>query len=721
MNPSTQSPLDRATFPGVPESVADLWSASPYDGSLEPASVRAVLNGASAVVNAMAGGTRYAVTLSGATATAATAYKQRQVLITTAALQDQRLSVLERLGITTALAVHEAGHGRLSEPMGQAVERWAKSTPMDSATKFLVAKFSNVIEDVRLERLSDERWPAYRGLFPLAMWWVAQRYPSGGVSRMPTTKGEALNLCIAATRYDEHTAWSADPAVQDERAWWIAWAERGAQEHKPAGHIRVIREALEHISALPANAPDSEHGTEPGDGQGESGEAGDGEQGEPGGEAGDGQGSAPCTCGCSVAQFAPVKAGCTDEHCQCHGGQQPDEDGDEPGNGSGGEADEDGDEDEDGSGTGASGLDADEDGDPGEDAEGDGGDGAIDGDGEGDATGEKPGETGADKPGSGAGNGGEADRDALDEPLPLELDEPGALSADEQAIDQTVVDGLNSEAQALSRTEIAVTHPPVNDPGWDQHRQTVAVIDEPNPAHIGTVTTSPMVQAALRQAFSARKTSHEAKTMANSGQVSGRRLYRARTGVGQVFTRREGNSPDRLDVHFVVDCSSSMAGGTIMQAQSLTANMVEALARIPTIRTHVWGFRSSGMSTALLDVFDSRKGHKVNRLSALFAAGGTPTATAVRAIGQRVLQDRKPRERSLIVVLTDGQPSEHEQWVRSAVETMGKQRVGVLAVAIAPGLSESQRRTFGADSTVIWNGDWRRLGRDLGKALGRLA
>ena len=200
--------------------------------------------------------------------------------------------------------------------------------------------------------------------------------------------------------------------------------------------------------------------------------------------------------------------------------------------------------------------------------------------------------------------------------------------------------------------------------------------------------TDPSVQAALRQAFTSRKTSHENKSIASTGsRLSGNRLYRARTGSSAVFVRREGISPDRLDVHFVVDASSSMGvpsytrdaagqpiftGTRMSSAQTLTANLVEALLRLPAIRQHVWSFRDSGHTTMLGDVLDTRQGHGVERIRSMQPGGGTPTATAVRAIGERVIAERKPRERSIVIVLTDGQPSEEVAWVRAAVNSAGR-------------------------------------------------
>ena len=648
--------------------------------------VQAVLRGSSAIVNAMAGGERYRVTLSGAISTAATDLKRRDVAITTAALRDERLSVLERLAITSGMAQHEAGHGRISVPMMDAVHA---AFPGNVRAH----RLSNIVEDVRLEQRSDARWPAYRGTFALTLWWVANRHPVNGIDTLPQSRAEAVNFCVAAARYSAHTVWGTDPAVLAERGWWQAWSLRAAKHDEPAGHVAAIREALEHIEHLPDAIQTDEPG-EPGEPGGEPGEPG-----EPGTEPNEKK-SGECTCGCSTVDLAePVKPGCTDAGCQCHAGAaKGTEPGDEPG--------EDGDEDGDG-------------------------DGEQDGD-ESDEDGEA-----SNEPGDGAGNGGDEpqpEADGLKEPLPLEIDED--LTDDERLNDALIAQGLKSAAERRGRDEIVVTHPVINQPDQDRSRERTAKVfpvGEPEP---GTVKdTDPSVQAALRQAFTSRKTSHDNKSVAASGRISAGRLHRARTGVGNVFLRNEGISPDRLDLHFVVDASSSMGvptltynehgeripGTRMRAAQTLTANLVEALLRLPNVRQHVWSFRDSGHTTMLGDVLDTRLHQPVERIRKIGAGGGTPTATAVRAIGERVIAERRPTERSIVVVLTDGQPSEPAEWVRAAVNTLSDKGVAVLAVAISNGLTDSLRQCYGADNVVVWHDDWRRLGRELGQALGRAA
>ena len=118
---------------------------------------------------------------------------------------------------------------------------------------------------MRLERASDERWPAYRGTFPLTLWWIANRHPVNGIDALPKSRAEAVNFCVAAARYSAHTVWANDPAVLAERDWWQAWSQRAASHDEPAGHVAAIREALEHIEHLPDQTPQDESGDEQGD------------------------------------------------------------------------------------------------------------------------------------------------------------------------------------------------------------------------------------------------------------------------------------------------------------------------------------------------------------------------------------------------------------------------------------------------------------------------
>jgi hypothetical protein len=752
--PNATQPLDRSQRPAIPASVTDLWDGWDFHGlPAEGAGDRVAplgvaLRGITSVVNAMAGGDHFRVGLSGS-GTAWTDLKAKMVNVTSAALADGRLTLDEALAVTTAMAIHEAGHGRITGPMDRAVSRrW----PGQGSEAQMAHRLSNIVEDVRLEADTARLWPAYGDLFAVACWWVAQRYPSGTISRVPASQAEAANMAVAAIRYDVHTTWSADPAVQAERAWWQQWGQHAATLNKPKDHVAAIEDAMARLANLPEQAPQPA-GPEPtpaplGD------EDGDDLFGEPGDPF--------------QMDEQPDVADAND-----------DPDGHSPW----GDEDED-DEQSDGEG-GDEPLDAD--GLPGE-ADGPTDEGEADGEGSGEAKGDSEGNpsTGAEadpdgpmgQPDDGAHTEGgevtyhhgdeaqssedeaereaagddvvygptdgkdwdpngqrtlpdegsdEPERDALSDPLPAHATD--AVTSDDRDRDMVLADALTRADRPQGETT-RVTH-------YGGHGNSPT---SPHSVLVGTtrletertgIATNPAVQGALRAAFTSRRTARDNRDVARSGRISGSRAYRVRAGFDNVFTRRDSLSPDRLDLHLLVDASGSMgtpaSGGygrypgpkRVTLASQMAANITEALAHLPYVRVHVWAHNTVN-GTTLWDVYDSRRGEKVGRMAGIRAAAANNDASAIAALSSRIVNERSARETSVMVVVSDGAPCEDEAWVRGAVENARKQKVGVMSVAITGGLTTTQEACYGADWVVPWNGDWDDLSRNIARMVGRL-
>ena len=736
--PSAERPLDRTHAPGVPPAVADLWDGWGYPGGTSPEAVAVALGGVTSIVNAMAGGDRYSVGLGGAS-TAWTDIKGHRVAITSAALADPRLTVSEALGVTTAMAVHEAGHARLTAPMQRAVER-AFGKAGTSARADRALRLSNIVDDVRLEARTADRWPAYGPLFPLAMWWVAQRYPSGKIARLPASQGEAVNFGLAAIRYGDLTEWATDPAIAAERAWWADWGQRAASHDRPKDHVGAISEALDRIAGLPEQVeqPQPPQPGQPGqqpdesesedqdegegvEGEGESDESEDQDDDEPGDEPEQSEGS---------GSDWSDEADADEDEDEATGGEWDDDADDEPGEGTPApsapsESDEDGDEsDED--------EDEDEDDEPG-DGETDGpdtylhrdepteGDEAPEDDREADATYYGPAGTDAADwdPTEGIA---QDDRDALTSPLPAHAAD--AVADDDRNRDIALDKWVQSQAVAQSRETIEVRH--------DGGEHIINVDVRPLVTARERVTTDQTVQQAIRGAFTSRRTARDARDVARSGRVSGHRAYRVAAGFDNVFTRRDQISPDRLDVHLLVDASGSMgsrdgngwgrSGPTrLSMAAQMAANITEALARLPYIRVHVWAHNNLGSRPILHDVYDSRKGEPLARIAGIVSAGDNRDASAIRALSVVIERERSRRERSVMVVISDGAPCEPEPWVRGAVEATRQRGIGVVSVAIAGGLTSTQEACYGTDMVVPWHGDWDALTRGMAKIMGKIA
>lgn len=834
----TSRALDRTHQPPVPAAVQDLWADWGYTGILtadegrQAQQARVALQGVTAIVNALAQGDQYRVALSG-TATAWTDMRVKQVSVTSAALYDPRLTPDEGLAITTAMAVHEAGHGRISGPNAKAVEKAYKST--GHVQQALAGRLSNIVEDVRLEADTARLWPAYGPLFPLALWWVAQRYPTGAVSRVPASQAEAANFAVAAIRYADLTRWDDTvPGVASERAWWQAWGASAAKAKGSTAHVAAIREAMAHIAHLPEQAPpppapepeapeveddEQEDGGYPGDMDDLLDESDEDEQ-QAGGspsedwaDEDDEQGDEPSLSGRmddeSDEDDEPRVSGDWDDEPE--DGEDADEDEDDEVSATGSESDEaddtdwdrnppasptraeptdDESDDEDdesldaesaGQG-GDQGTDMEDDesersepseptsatdGTPGDLGEGIGDedwgdehtegdeaeyhhrDGEVEGDSPDDDTPEDGGSmtygddgsdddfTGAEDGSMGEQDGYEPERDALTDSLPAHAAE--ATNYDDRNRDIALGQAMMSESQAEASDRITVTHAGYrgylsdDDEGAAHGVSRVSVGVVPLDTDRVRITTNPAVQQGLRGAFTSRRTARDSRDVARSGRVSGHRAFRVAAGFDNIFTRRDALSPDRLDVHLLVDASGSMhdrvtrarwgapAGPRrVEMAAQMAANITEALDRLPYIRVHVWA-HNTAHGTTLWDVYDSRKGQPLARIAGITASGSNNDASAIAALTHRVVSERSTRERSIIVVISDGAPCEPEDWVKGAADSARKQKVGVVSVAIAGGLTKTQEACYGVENVVPWTGDWSALATGIAKIIGKMA
>lgn len=260
----------------------DLWNTyARWDGKHEQGRILEAHKLVETFVNALSE-QQYQVTFTQDADVSATAFSdlgRKKITINSSPLWDESLTAEESATILTGMACHEASH-----------TTWSINT-LDAVNEAfhyneLAHVVSNVLDDIRIEREFQARYPGFGDLFtPMLAYFGKQ-----GGFREPINPLDAM---VRATRYDSFTDWSN--TIPEDRDFWHEWAATYAVSEDT--HVPGVRVAIKRI--LANKKQDKPKGNEPGkgievgEGGEESGESGEGETGEaskPIESADDGQG-----------------------------------------------------------------------------------------------------------------------------------------------------------------------------------------------------------------------------------------------------------------------------------------------------------------------------------------------------------------------------------------------------------------------------------------------
>lgn len=178
-------------------------------------------------------GKRYQVEFADDTNTApmsATMYDEARIVVSPQALLDAKIDQGEAIEITTGYALHEGSHVQYSEPLVGALKTPTLLEPLRVA-----ALLHNILEDLRIERLTGEKFPGFVDYFVKAngyLWGVQK-------DKVPKTWGGAqngiedkLNSVILMAKWPEQyePIVKNDPGLTSQWPWWRKWAEQYRQE-----------------------------------------------------------------------------------------------------------------------------------------------------------------------------------------------------------------------------------------------------------------------------------------------------------------------------------------------------------------------------------------------------------------------------------------------------------------------------------------------------------
>jgi hypothetical protein len=180
------------------------------------------------------------------------------------------------------------------------------------------------------------------------------------------------------------------------------------------------------------------------------------------------------------------------------------------------------------------------------------------------------------------------------------------------------------------------------------------------------------VTRALKSPDMAANHRHEAR-----GRFDMRDVSRAQAGAVNVFRRREETPGENTAVALLLDCSSSMQGGTMQGAVALALHLGDA-CKAASIPFEVLGFisprdlRFDRPTASLLEVKSFRDPWQAARAvtAAMVNApsGGTSMMPAMIDTAKR-LKARSGVTRRVMIVLTDGEDTWARQSIRAAAKT----------------------------------------------------
>lgn len=175
-----------------------------------------------------------------------------------------------------------------------------------------------------------------------------------------------------------------------------------------------------------------------------------------------------------------------------------------------------------------------------------------------------------------------------------------------------------------------------------------------------------------------------------SGRLDRRAFGRFATGEVNIFSRRDYTEAERAAVEVLVDCSSSMDGGAILQAQHIAVNLSNIFDKAK-VSFQVDGFRSGGRTGFQVIPF-KRWGESFRKASRKlgqiqhFASGGTPDYSATQYALTEL--SKRPEAKKILFILTDA-----EGFNKADVAQINAtaKALGVTIVAVGIGYTEVEQ------------------------------
>lgn len=197
-----------------------------------------------------------------------------------------------------------------------------------------------------------------------------------------------------------------------------------------------------------------------------------------------------------------------------------------------------------------------------------------------------------------------------------------------------------------------------------------------------------------------------------NGALDTTKMAEAYQSVQTVFTRKTTSKADSISICVLIDESGSMCGNRITAARDTAILLKEATDGIRNLNISIYGYSGYYDNAVIIPYMENGKGER-HSLGTCTARGSTPTA---KAIHEAVARTRKrPEEKGLIIVLSDGSPDESTMMVREETRRAEKKGFSVIGISISPSLPQSELEQMYGRNLMLTN--LSTLAPDLGKLI----
>jgi hypothetical protein len=179
--------------------------------------------------------------------TSYTSYQTRDIVISPQALLDGALGEDRQIEVSTGYGLHEGSHTQYSQDLSKALRQPSLVTPVGLAAMLL-----NIIEDVRIESLTGEKYPGFAGYFDTMneyLWDTAVK--KNAPAKWGPELKDKLNAIIAIVKWPDQfePKTKVDVKLSAEFDWFRDWAAsylKGSLDARSA----VLR-AIAHLEEDP--------------------------------------------------------------------------------------------------------------------------------------------------------------------------------------------------------------------------------------------------------------------------------------------------------------------------------------------------------------------------------------------------------------------------------------------------------------------------------------